>query len=117
LPLPGIIAEIVCNLLFYGAIAAASDDIGKKTKINTSSISIDSIREKQRQGKSLSPAERRVLLTAPCSVEGCNALVFRTTEHCLRHQPHMVSEPETEEEAPIDPEAVVEENWWEDEKD
>ena len=71
--------------------------------------SIDSIREKQRQGNTLSPSERQALLSRKCSVPGCNTGSFRMTDYCHKHQDHVSSntEPETEEE----------ENWWEHEKE
>ena len=108
MPLPGIIAEIFCNILFYGAIAAASDGTGKKTKIDTSSISIDSIKEKQRQGNSLSPSDRQALMSRTCLLPGCNIGNFRMTDYCHKHQDHKPIKKSKEETQP-------EENWWEDE--
>ena len=63
----------------------------------------------------LSPSERQALMSRKCSVPGCNTGNFRMTDYCHKHQDHKSSnsEPESEEEVPIEPEA--EENWWEDE--
>jgi len=46
-----------------------------------------------------------------CSFDGCNALSFRTTDYCWKHQPETPSEPEPE------PEPEAEGNWWEDQSE
>ena len=45
-----------------------------------------------------------IIAEACCSIGGCNAMIYEESEYCLRHQPSMVSEEETEQE----------ENWWSD---
>ena len=42
-----------------------------------------------------------------CSFDGCNALSFRTTDYCWKHQPETPSDPEPE------PEPEADANWWE----
>ena len=44
-----------------------------------------------------------------CSFDGCNALSFRSTDRCWRHQDEPPSDPEPESE----PEPEAEANWWE----
>ena len=68
----------------------------------------DQLREDEIRPKiEMYPTERQNKLSQNCSREGCNALSFRSTDHCWRHQDESPSDPEPE------PEPEVEGNWWE----
>jgi len=55
-------------------------------------------------GKDKSTETKFVSINNNCSIDGCNTMKYEETEYCLRHEPSMVSEEETEQE----------ENWWSD---
>ena len=49
------------------------------------------------------PTQRQSNQLINCALEGCDALSFRTTDYCWKHQDHRQSEPEPDQEY----------NWWE----
>ena len=67
----------------------------------------------RRLRKSLTPAQRRLQQMQNCSIESCNALTYRASNYCLRHQPSMLEEIVSEPEPEPDPQAEA--NWWEEE--
>ena len=67
----------------------------------------------RRLRKSLTPAQRQLQLMQNCSIESCNALTYRASNYCLRHQPSMLEEIVSEPEPEPDPQAEA--NWWEEE--
>ena len=70
-----IIAEACCSFFFYPAVEVV---------------------RKELKGK---PQEAEfVSINKNCSIGGCNAMIYEESEYCLRHQPSMVSEEETEQE-------------------
>ena len=76
-----IIAEACCSFFFYPAVEVVREEL---------------------KGK---PQEAEfVSINKNCSIDGCNTMKYEETEYCLRHEPSMVSEEETEQE----------ENWWSD---
>ena len=81
--------------------------LGVDTKILPNNTPLSELRKVD--GLILSGGAARVGLTGElgnCAVEGCNALTFRSTDYCWRHQdePPLDSEPDHEQEP----------NWWED---
>ena len=77
----------------------------------------DQLREDEIRPKiETSPTERQNKLSQNCSREGCNALSFRSTDHCWRHQDEPPPPPPPPKKAPppkSGPETEVEGNWWE----
>ena len=69
----------------------------------------------RRLRKSLTPAQRRLQQMQNCSIESCNALTYRASNYCLRHQPSMLEEIVAEPEPEPDPQAEA--NWWEEKTD
>ena len=67
----------------------------------------------RRLRKSLTPAQRRLQQMQNCSIDSCNALTYRASNYCLRHQPSMLEEIVSEPEPEPDPQAEA--NWWEEE--
>ena len=64
-------------------------EIWKEEK--TEKIPVDSdveeiVEESSPKSESMSPAERQRRQFQNCSIEGCNALVFRMTDYCSKHQ-------------------------------
>ena len=85
--LPQLIAEIICQGMFLALFGGTAASSKPPTKISP-------------------PAQRRSNQLIKCAVEGCNALAFRSTDYCWKHQdePPLDSEPNPEQES----------NWWED---
>ena len=77
----------------------------------------DQLREDEIRPKiETSPTERQNKLSQNCSTEGCNALTFRFTDHCWRHQDEPPSDPDLDQAVDSwvpEPEPEVEGNWWE----
>ena len=73
------------------------------------------IEDARRLRKSLTPAQRRLQQMQNCSIESCNALTYRASNYCLRHQPSMLEEIVSEPEPAPDPQAEA--NWWEEKTD
>ena len=101
--------EILCGGLFWLFLGGGgvSDEIAashRKTR-NLGSSKV----------KSLTPAQRRLQQMQNCSIESCNALTYRASNYCLRHQPSMLEEIVSEPEPEPDPQAEA--NWWEDQKE
>ncbi|MFL2964909.1 MAG: hypothetical protein ACJZ5A_01020 [Candidatus Thalassarchaeaceae archaeon] len=69
----------------------------------------------RRLRKSLTPAQRRLQQMQNCSIDSCNALTYRASDYCLRHQPSMLEEIVSEPEPAPDPQAEA--NWWEEKTD
>jgi hypothetical protein len=46
-----------------------------------------------------------------CVIDGCNAMTYQESNYCLRHQPSMVSEDETEK---FDSNDEDQQKWWND---
>ena len=67
----------------------------------------------RRLRKSLTPAQRRLQQMQNCSIDSCNALTYRASNYCLRHQPRTLEEIVSEPEPEPDPQAEA--NWWEEE--
>lgn len=104
--------ELLCGGLFWLLITA-----GQKASQGVSESLADNpterreIEDARRLRKPLTPAQRQLQQMQNCSIDSCNALTFRDSDFCLRHQPSMLekiaSEPEPE------PEPAAEANWWE----
>ncbi len=82
-----LIAEIICQGILFALFGGSATSSKPPTGIST-------------------PAQRQSNQLIKCAVEGCNALAFRSTDYCWKHQdePPLVSEPKPEQES----------NWWED---
>ena len=96
--LPQLLAELICNGLFFALFGGTGTSSKPPTKISNPA---------QKQTKKITtPVQRRSDQLIKCAVQGCNALTFRSTEYCWRHQdePQLVSELDSEQEP----------NWWED---
>jgi hypothetical protein len=112
--LESLLFELLCGglfwLLFSGARKATSELVEAGVVIDNPSERRE-IEDARRLRKSLTPAQRRLQQMQNCSIDSCNALTYRASNYCLRHQPSMleeiVSEPEPE------PEPKAEANWWE----
>jgi hypothetical protein len=50
-----------------------------------------------------------------CSIDSCNALTYRASIYCLRHQPPILEEIVSKPEPELDPQAEA--NWWEEKTD
>ncbi|RCH77292.1 MAG: hypothetical protein DBX04_00875 [Candidatus Poseidoniales archaeon] len=85
--LPQLLAELICHGFFFALFGGTGTTSKPPTKLS-------------------SPTQRRSNQLINCAVEGCNALTFRSTDYCWRHQdePPLDSEPDPEQEP----------NWWED---
>ena len=104
--------EILCGGLFWLFITA-----GPKATQGVSDSIAASHRKTLNLGsskvKSLTPAQRRLQQMQNCSIESCNALTYRASNYCLRHQPSILEEIVSEPEPEPDPQAEA--NWWEEE--
>ena len=67
----------------------------------------------RRLRKSLTPAQRRLQQMQNCSIESCNALTYRASNYCLRHQPSLLEEIVSEPPSESEPEQEI--GWWEEE--
>ena len=85
--LPQLLAELICHGFFFALFGGTGTTSKPPTKLS-------------------SPTHRRSNQLINCAVEGCNALTFRSTDYCWRHQ----------DEPPLDSESDPEQepNWWED---
>ncbi|SVD56184.1 uncharacterized protein METZ01_LOCUS409038 [marine metagenome] len=104
--IPQLIGELICSGLCHVLFAglAGGDSAMKNaqkppTKLSTPAPS---------GNRSKRLTESRDTLRN-CSFDGCNALSFRSTDRCWRHQDEPPSDPEPESE----PEPEAEANWWE----
>ena len=88
--LPQLLAELICQGLLFGLFGGTGSSSKPSTTLAT-------------------PEPRRAQQARICAFDGCNALSFRSTDHCWRHQDESPSDPEP---AP-EPEPEVEGNWWE----
>ena len=64
-------------------------EIWKEEKTEEISVDLDiegAVEESSPKTESISPAERQRRQSKNCSIKFCNALVFRSTDHCLKHQ-------------------------------
>ena len=64
-------------------------EIWKEEKTEEISVDLDiegAVEESSPKAESMSPAERQRRQSKNCSIKFCNALVFRMTDHCLKHQ-------------------------------
>ena len=64
-------------------------EIWKEEKTEQISVDLDiegAVEESSPKTESISPAERQRRQSKNCSIKFCNALVFRSTDHCLKHQ-------------------------------
>ncbi len=86
--LPQLLAELICQGLLFGLFGGT----GSSSKPSTT----------------LATPQRRPAQLGKCAHDGCNALSFRSTDRCWRHQDEPPSDPEPE----LEPEAEA--NWWED---
>ena len=60
---------------------------GEKIEETPADLEIEeAIEESSPKSESMSPAERQRRQFQNCSIEGCNALVFRMTDYCSKHQ-------------------------------
>jgi len=106
------IAELLCGGLIWLLITA-----GQKASQGVSESLADNpaerreIEDARRLRKSLTPAQRRLQQMQNCSIDSCNALTYRASNYCLRHQPPTLEEIVSEPEPELDPQAEA--NWWE----
>jgi hypothetical protein len=68
---------VAISWTFYALINEKTSPPGEEAEFRTDSDTSPG---------TLSPAERQRRQFQNCSIEGCNALVFRMTDHCRRHQ-------------------------------
>ena len=64
-------------------------EIWKEEKTEEISVDLDiegAVEESSPKAESMSPAERQRRQSKNCSIKFCNALVFRMTDRCLKHQ-------------------------------
>ena len=64
-------------------------EIWKEEKTEEISVDLDiegAVEESSPKAESMSPAERQRRQSQNCSIKFCNALVFRMTDRCLKHQ-------------------------------
>lgn len=106
------IAELLCGGLIWLLISAGKEaSKGVSESLADNPTERREIEDARRLRKSLTPAQRRLQQMQNCSIDSCNALTYRASNYCLRHQPRtleeIVSEPE--------PDPKAEANWWEEE--
>ncbi len=95
--LPQLLAELICQGLLFGLFGGT----GSSSKPSTT----------------LATPQRRPAQLGKCAHDGCNALTFRSTDHCWRHQDEPPSDLDLDQvvdELVPEPEPEAEANWWED---
>ena len=108
------IAELLCGGLIWLFISAGSKGVeGVSESLGGNHTERREIEDARRLRKSLTPAQRRLQQMQNCSIDSCNALTYRASNYCLRHQPSMLEEIVSEPEPEPDPQAEA--NWWEEE--
>ena len=108
------IAELLCGGLIWLLISAGKEaSKGVSESLADNPTERHEIEDARRLRKSLTPAQRRLQQMQNCSIESCNALTYRASNYCLRHQPSMLEEIVSEPEPEPDPKAEA--NWWGDE--
>ena len=95
---PQLLAELICHGFLFALFGGTGTSSKPPTKISSPA--------KKQTRKIRTPDQRQSSQLINCAVEGCNALTFRSTEYCWRHQaePQLAFEPDPEQEP----------NWWED---
>ena len=96
-----LIVELICQGLLWGIFGVGESAVNTAQKPPTKLSTPDPT-----DNRSKRLTESRNALRS-CSYDGCNALTFRSTDHCWRHQDETPSDPEPE------PESEAEANWWE----
>ncbi|MFL2493933.1 MAG: hypothetical protein ACJ0HH_04215, partial [Candidatus Thalassarchaeum sp.] len=84
--LPQILGELICQGIFFGLFAGGDSSSKPFT--------------------TLAAPQKRPAKIGTCAHDDCNALSFRSTDYCWKHQDETLPEPETE------PEAGLESGWW-----
>ena len=108
------IAELLCGGLIWLLISAGKEaSKGVSESLADNPTERHEIEDARRLRKSLTPAQRRLQQMQNCSIESCNALTYRASNYCLRHQPRTLEEIVSEPEPEPDPQAEA--NWWEEE--
>ena len=108
--------EILCGGLFWLFISTGSKGVeGVSESLGGNPTERRGIEDARRLRKSLTPAQRRIQQMQNCSIDSCNALTYRASDYCLRHQPSMLEEIVSEPEPAPDPQAEA--NWWEEKTD
>ena len=75
-------------------------------------LSIDLMKDVSGQGNNEKDKQPEfAAVNNDCVVDGCNAMTYQESEYCLRHQPSMASEDETEK---IDSNHEDQQEWWND---
>jgi len=108
------IAELLCGGLIWLLITAGKEaSKGVSESLADNPTERREIEDARRLRKSLTPAQRRLQQMQNCSIDSCNALTYRASNYCLRHQTPMLEEIVSEPEPA--PESKAEANWWEEE--
>ena len=95
--LPQLLAELICQGLLFGLFGGTGSSSKPSTTLAT-------------------PEHRRAQQARICAFDGCNALSFRSTDHCWRHQDEPPSDPDLDQVVDSwvpEPEPEAECNWWE----
>ena len=110
------IAELLCGGLIWLFISAGSKGVeGVSDSLADNPTERREIEDARRLRKSLTPAQRRLQQMQNCSIDSCNALTYRASNYCLRHQPPILEEIVSKPEPEPDPQAEA--NWWEEKTD
>ena len=108
------IAELLCGGLIWLLFSAGKEaSKGVSESLADNPTERREIEDARRLRKSLTPTQRRLQQMQNCSIESCNALTYRASNYCLKHQPPILEEIVSEPEPEPDPQAEA--NWWEDE--
>ena len=99
--MPAPLFELLCCLLDIGSSAAL---VGGLNSAMTPSTKLST------------PQQRRANQLRTCATANCNALSFRNTDYCWKHQDEPPSDPDIDQvvdELVPEPEPESEANWWE----
>jgi len=108
------IAELLCGGLIWLFISAGSKGVeGVSDSLADNPTERREIEDARRLRKSLTPAQRRLQQMQNCSIDSCNALTYRASNYCLRHQPSILEEIVSEPPPESNPEQEI--GWWEEE--
>ncbi len=107
-----LIGELICSLFMWGILGGG---VGESA-VNTAQKPPTKLSTPAPSGnRSKRLTESRDTLRN-CSFDGCNALTFRSTDHCWRHQDEPPSDPDLDQVVDSwvpEPEPEAEANWWE----